>query len=420
MTVSRQYLLTYFKDFVQEMKLFKFSEKQNVYVACSGGADSMLLIWLLQEIQVPNLKALHVNYQSSEFSNRAQALVKSFCEKNSIPFLSHQAKASIKEANFEKLARADRYRWFHQVLDKDDLLLTGHNITDSMEWSWMQMFKSSHPKNWLGIPIRNGRIRRPLMGFSRDQIRSLVKIFEIPFLEDPSNLNQRFERNRIREKYLAMVKEDYPALEKNYAARHNQLAMSWHKHTTQKSIGRRFPRFQRYVLKMGGILIRFEGDRLEKIQTDLLQLIISKSNKDRGSLRDQFQKLNQAWKNKKEGPLLFSGGVNVFLFDNALLILSAKELEQYSLWDEEFASLLRISGAKSLVHHFSGLPRKFQYPTEFLCSFEDRLQNKDFAPRKKVHPLMPKTCQELNFHAIPWQTIFRTHLIKQKRRKARK
>ena len=123
MHVSREYLLTYFEDFLSQSNLFN---KDHIgsgkrYVACSGGADSMLLLWLLNQLGAEGLCALHVNYKSSEFSDRAQKLVEEFCSKNSIAFKLHTSDVSIEDSNFEKQARNDRYSWFHRLLNSEDL-----------------------------------------------------------------------------------------------------------------------------------------------------------------------------------------------------------------------------------------------------------------------------------------------------------
>jgi tRNA(Ile)-lysidine synthase len=416
MHVSREYLLTYFEDFLSQANLFN---KENIgagkrYVACSGGADSMLMLWLLNQLGVEGLCALHVNYKSSEFSDRAQRLVQEFCAKNAIAFKHYTSDVYIEDSNFEKRARNDRYSWFHSLLNLEDLLFTGHNLTDSMEWSWMQMLKSSHPRNWLGIPLKNGRIRRPLMCLARHQVRNLVDHFKIPFLDDPSNNSTEYERNRMRHKHLKELKADYPALEKNYVARHNQLAVQWGKHFSQRPTQKNY---QRTNLRLGGVLLEMKSDSLLAYKEKIVQQIHAHSNSTRGSLRNQFEKLDQAWRSKKEGPLLFSGGVRIFLFQGAILILSQSQFESYQQWDLDFAFLLRNTESKTLLNKINSDKTSYKFPSDFLCQFEEGLKNKDFAPRKKPFPLLPRTCEALNSLGIPWQTSFRHHLISQKRRK---
>lgn len=375
----------------------------------------MLLLWLLKQMRLPNLAVLHVNYKSSQFSDQAEALIQKFCSDHSIEFHSFHSNVSIKNSNFERLARSDRYRWFHSLMKKEDLLLTGHNLTDSMEWSWMQMLKSSHPKNWLGIPVKNGRVRRPLMCLARHQIRNLARHFEIPFLDDPSNQNTHFERNRMRHTHLKQLRADYPALEKNYVARHNQLAIQWGKHFSQS---KNKNLFSTQNLRLGGVLISTASKSLLPLQEEILRLIHAHSYSERGSVRNQFNKLDQAWKSQKEGPLLFSGGVRVFLFSQALLILSQPQFESYQQWDFDFANLLRTTESKALLKNSENNSlREIKFPSDFICHYDSKLKGKDFAPRKSAFPLMPNTCEALNSLAIPWQTTFRHHLISQKRRK---
>lgn len=413
MNVSREFLLTYFQEFLSQSRILARGSRGHIFVACSGGADSMLLLWLISELEFPHLRVLHVNYHSSEFSDQAQGLVEAFCKKKSIQFDCFHSDVSIENSNFERLARKDRYKWFHSLMQKDDLLLTGHNLTDSMEWSWMQMLKSSHPKNWLGIPVKNGRVRRPLMCLARHQIRNLVKHFQIPFLDDPSNENIHFERNRLRKTHLKLLRSDYPALEKNYVARHNQLAIQWGKHFTQAVRNKKVIRQNLYL---GGVLLIINSDTISTFQEEIIRLIHAHSYSQRGSVRNQFNKLELAYKSQKEGPLLFSGGVRVFLFTRAILILSHSQFKIYQQWDHDFAKLLLASQSDHLIKNSQSF--HYHFPSDFLCLYDSDLKGKDFAPRKNAVPLLPKTCKALNSLSIPWQTTFRHQLISNKRRKS--
>lgn len=418
MHVSRQYLLSYFQQFLDEMRLAPLAlqgpEHTDVkwWVACSGGPDSMLLLWLLQQLELPDhiqLKVVHVNYQTSEYSDQAQKIIEEVCHQANIDCEIKKIPMQLTAGNFEKQARSKRYQWFFQLMGSRDLLFTGHNLTDSMEWSWMQMLKSSHPKNWLGIPVRNGRIRRPLMCFGRNQVRSLCKHFDIAYAIDPSNKNLRFERNRMRHVHLQGLKQDYPSLEKNYVARHNQLAIYWQKFAGETGGQKKYRVIHPHL---GGVLILSSATSLKPLEEKIMQLIHSLSEKNRGSVRDQLARLEQAWKNKKEGPILFSGGVQIYLFDGALLCLDRLASLRYRMWDEDFA---RIIEQKSVDRVFWQVNRNYKSPRDFICEYDSSRRSKDFTARQKALPILPKTCAALNNQGITWQSSFRYLLIEQKR-----
>lgn len=386
------------------MGLLKNRSDRVLYIACSGGPDSMFLLWILKKSNFKNLHALYFNYKTSQYSDEAERLIKEFCREHQIEFSVQTQK--LETSNFEKKARSLRYTWFLKLLKKDDLLLTGHNLSDSMEWSWMQMLKSSHWRSWLGIPIKNGRIQRPLMGFSRSQIRNLLNHFGIPSVEDPSNHNLNFERNKIRINYLSELQKDYPALEKNYVARHNQLAIRYSMHAKTK-VNKSSAKLKVINQNLGGTLVFLEDLRqFEIFENEVLEIILSHSNSERGSVRSQMQKLKNAFDKKKEGPMLFSGGVRVFIFHKALLIMSGSDYLKYQLWDQDFANLILRLRAESVFWEF----KHWKKPSDLICQFDLKQKNKHFKPRKNIHPLFPKTTKALIQLDIPWQTRFRAYL----------
>lgn len=418
MQVSRQFLLTYFSQFLNKMRLIPRPGGQGVnstwWVACSGGPDSMLLLWLLKHLPGASkrqIKVLHVNYHTSSYSEKAQQLIEKFCREQGMELVIQQAALDLSDGNFEKQARSIRYRWFFTLMGKQDLLFTGHNLTDSMEWSWMQMLKSSHPRNWIGIPIRNGRIRRPLMCLSRTQIRNLCQHFQIEFASDPSNQNLRFERNRMRHLHMSELKKDYPSLEKNYVARHNQLAIIWNKFAGSPKAPKAF---QVLHPRLGGVLLLIQTPSLVTQQEKIVELIQSLSTAQRGSVRDQMQRLEQAWRNKKEGPLLFSGGVRIFLFEGALLILDQKSFVMYQQWDQDFAQLIERSGMQEIYWNCVKV-NDVKNPRDFICHYDKSVASKGFAPRQKPLPLLPKTCAALKKLGVPWQSTFRYQHIREKK-----
>ena len=76
----------------------------------------------------------------------------------------------------------------------------------------------------LGLPARRGRLVRPLLGLTREQLRSLAEAAGLPFADDPSNADPRFARSRLRTEVLPVLREINPAAEENIAATRAELA----------------------------------------------------------------------------------------------------------------------------------------------------------------------------------------------------
>jgi tRNA(Ile)-lysidine synthase len=76
----------------------------------------------------------------------------------------------------------------------------------------------------LGLAPRRGRVVRPLLAIGRAEARELAGAAGLPFRDDPSNLDPRFARVRLREEVLPVLRELNPAAEQNLAATWEELA----------------------------------------------------------------------------------------------------------------------------------------------------------------------------------------------------
>ena len=59
------------------------------------------------------------------------------------------------------------------------------------------------------LPLSDGRLIRPLLGVGREEIEAYVKAYQLSFVEDPSNRDLRYRRNRIRWRLLPLLEREY-------------------------------------------------------------------------------------------------------------------------------------------------------------------------------------------------------------------
>ena len=206
-----------------------FPASGRAFLAVSGGADSMALLHLMVGLKekypqlLQELVVLHVHHGNR--SEQDLELIEVLSEVKNLRLAYRVRHLGLDDGpNFEARARAGRKEIFLEQVETGDLVYTGHHIDDSFEWSLMQSFKSGSVIPSLGIPVINGAIARPLHAFGRSQLRYFCERFQISFLEDPSNTELRFERNRLRSS-LKFLANDYPQALKHYVARANQLAL---------------------------------------------------------------------------------------------------------------------------------------------------------------------------------------------------
>ena len=188
-----------------------------VLCAVSGGADSMCLLHLLKSL--PDLQLVAAHYEHGirgEESLRDAAFVKRWCEENGIPcILEHgnvPAYAKENGLGLEEAARELRYAFLEREAARlsCDVIATAHNADDHAETLLLNLVRGAGPAGLCAIPAVRGKLRRPLLPFTRQEILAYLNENGIPFVEDSSNLSEDYRRNRMRHQVLPLLREMNP------------------------------------------------------------------------------------------------------------------------------------------------------------------------------------------------------------------
>ncbi|MBT3586060.1 MAG: tRNA lysidine(34) synthetase TilS [Halobacteriovoraceae bacterium] len=357
----------------------------------------MLLLLLMAELKSRGLfkeiVAVHIDHGTRAECKAESELVASVCTNLGVPFRSVKLQLNPKASNFEFLAREARYFEFEKILCPGDKLYLGHHIDDSLEWSLMQQFKSGSVIPSLGIPLKRGAVARPFHCLTRKQIRKLALKFELPFLDDSSNMDPRFERNFVRNEILTKVEERFPAYLKHFVHRGNQLALKLAVHCSTNSQ----ENWKGQANLAGGeaILCRSYLNKFEGSEEQIRRTISRLSNQKRGRIGNQVSKLITAQSNGKLGPMNFSGGLKAYMGQGSLLFLSKKDEENYKSLDKKWGEELerkslqkaRIMTLGEIEVLMDGL--SFPY---LVCGLKSDFEN--YCPGlKKAHPLLPEYCR---------------------------
>jgi tRNA(Ile)-lysidine synthase len=318
-----QKFVSHVESFMKEYCLFP---ENNGLVAVSGGMDSMALLWCLNQIIPNKIKALHLNHGTRPENQKEQELIESFCQQNNIKFLSKNVFLDSKKPNFEKTARDERKNFFQTCLKKGDVIFTAHHLNDSFEWSLMQQFKSSNIKSSLGIPVCNGYYKRPFLCVSRKHISKLVEKENIPYREDPSNNDTRFERNYIRKCVVKNIESRYPKYLKHYVHKQNEMAHDLG--LRKKNENEQLNVYRSFCESL--ILHPRLSDDFGQGQSLLREEIHRLSHDNRGKINSQIEKLLLSKRSHKKGPLSFSGGVKAYM-ETGLIYLTSRKDEETSI-----------------------------------------------------------------------------------------
>jgi tRNA(Ile)-lysidine synthetase-like protein len=190
--------------------------KNKFLLAVSGGVDSMVLFHLflrLKKTENISFEVVHINHQLRDVSGIDEALVRKYCEKNEIPFRVFHWEHEELTSNVENLARKFRYEKFFEVLEKNQLacLVTAHQANDQMETMLMRLAKGDSLDAISGIKkisMQRGKtLYRPLLDFSKEEICAYAKENLLEFVEDETNFENTYTRNRIRNQVAPVLTE---------------------------------------------------------------------------------------------------------------------------------------------------------------------------------------------------------------------
>lgn len=203
------------------MKLFDVQPYagKRVCVALSGGRDSVALLHFFFENAVRYnivLSALTCEHGLRGKASRADlAFVERFCRSRKIPLRVFRADvarlAAEQGVGVEEAGRNWRYACFRRVLEEDgaDVIATAHHRGDYAETVLFRLARGTSLAGMNAFPKRPG-IVRPFLHMTRAAIDAYIEENALPYVEDESNADERFTRNRLRRSVLPVLEETIP------------------------------------------------------------------------------------------------------------------------------------------------------------------------------------------------------------------
>lgn len=205
-------------DFISAHHLLRPGMK--VLCAVSGGADSICLLHVLtREKDALGITLAAAHYEHGirgEESQRDAAFTEKFCREKGIDFIcGHGDVPSYAEEHhlgLEEAARIKRYEFLYRCADDlgCDVIATAHNLEDNAETVLFHLARGTGLKGLCGIAPKSGRLIRPLLSVSREEIEAYLKEEGIPWVDDSSNASDLYARNRLRHHVLPELRKVNP------------------------------------------------------------------------------------------------------------------------------------------------------------------------------------------------------------------
>lgn len=194
--------------FVEEMQ-----SKEQVFVACSGGVDSMVLVHLLKNLKLP-VSVLHCNFQlRGADSYEDERFVQGYCQQSKIPFYSKRfdtlGEKKNKEQSIQEVARKLRYAWFDEIFHDypNSVICTAHHADDQEEQIWLRLMSSGRLMDLGGVPAQRDQFLRPLLYCSKADLSEYALNHNLTWREDSSNSKADYTRNKIRLQLKPLLNE---------------------------------------------------------------------------------------------------------------------------------------------------------------------------------------------------------------------
>lgn len=189
---------------------------ETVLVAVSGGADSVALLDVLQEL-APSLRltleCVHVHHHLRAAADADARFVQDLCATLGVPcHVEHVVvRRELPWEGLEAEARRVRYRAVAARADAVGAgrIATGHTADDQAETVLMRLLQGAGPRGLSGILPARGPFIRPLLGTRREEIRAHLVSRGLGWIEDATNCDPRFLRNRIRHTILPTLAEAF-------------------------------------------------------------------------------------------------------------------------------------------------------------------------------------------------------------------
>ena len=194
------------------------------HVAFSGGLDSTVLLHLLADYvhthEAPPLCAVHVHHGLQAAADRWPTHCQSICAGLGIEFQVIHVQVAP-GASLEQAAREARYAAFGQLLGPGEVLFTGQHREDQAETVLFRLLRGAGLRGLAAMPaarpLGQGTLARPLLTAAREHLLAYARSYGLAWIEDPSNADNAFARNYLRQEVFPLLRQRWPQAAGNLA-----------------------------------------------------------------------------------------------------------------------------------------------------------------------------------------------------------
>lgn len=200
----------------KQLKKHGLEGRDSFILAISGGLDSMVLLHALKKLKPKaHFIVAHFHHGDSEsketqtYRDEALQMVKETSASFGFMFFSGK---SLEKLTSEDDFRQKRLQFFSQIQRDypESLLVTAHHKDDLLETWLLKMIRGTGPESLENFKFWNGKVLRPLLGFTKQELQTYTQTEGLTWLEDPTNQSNDYLRNWLRNEWLRSLAEKVP------------------------------------------------------------------------------------------------------------------------------------------------------------------------------------------------------------------
>ena len=282
---------------------------KNYVLALSGGVDSSVLAHILAK-QSAKIRLVFVQHNQKD-SKKLEIIAEKIADSLNLKFKI--LPTSLNPKSSETKMRDERYKVLLSDLKDEEILITGHNLSDKAETLLINLFRGTRLEGLKSIKSINKKIQRPMIKISKTEIYDYANKHNLIYFDDPSNMDNKIIRNWIRNILIPEINEKFPgSFEEKIELLTNEVELR----TNYKTDYLKYIKFSRGYLEIPISLLSHNSNERQLYLNEIANFLGMKSIE-----KNDIEKISTSLKEKKKFDffkewICFNSGGSIIFIDN--------------------------------------------------------------------------------------------------------
>ena len=282
---------------------------KNYVLALSGGVDSSVLAHILAKLSA-KIRLVFVQHNQKD-SKKLEIIAEKIADSLNLKFKI--LPTSLNPKSSETKMRDERYKVLLSDLKEEEILITGHNLSDKAETLLINLFRGTRLEGLKSIKSINKKIQRPMIKISKTEIYDYANKHNLIYFDDPSNMDNKIIRNWIRNILIPEINKKFPgSFEEKIELLTNEVELR----TNYKADYLKYIKFSRGYLEIPISLLSHNSNERQLYLNEIANFLGMKSIE-----KNDIEKISTSLKEKKKFDffkewICFNSGGSIIFIDN--------------------------------------------------------------------------------------------------------